>query len=469
MTAKRLFFVFAAMLITAGLSQPPRVHPQQTPPCPSKQTNGQTNGQTSGQAAGKTVKQINLENCLCEQSTAPDNPSYRVGSAAFGRKVAPRVGNSARRSQQTKAQDLYDGLEMPDLKDLKSPEVVGLRQRISSAREVARQKVENLESKRKTLLQTRPNDWYTHKLNSPQARKRYEQFIALQTSEPLTNLPKFDWREQALDVGPVLNQGDCNSCWAFATLSVYQSSWLLEQLRLGDRYFEVTVPEYGSHRRFPSIQRLLNCIGKEKGDCHSGGWHGTAFAFMVNSFVPHIPDRLVWKYGDKQTAIEEYTGKKSSCTDPLLERRVKRGGKMAVPGEGGDGVDLPANSDQILTAWDRALAWGYVNEQKPDQLPTVAQFKQALIEHGPLAMPIKGDACFSVYQGGVFNGKKTGNPNHVMVLIGWDDEKQAWLIKNSWGEEWGEKGFGWVAYGSNSIGLYAAWIQPTPSTEKTYK
>jgi cathepsin L len=52
-----------------------------------------------------------------------------------------------------------------------------------------------------------------------------------------------------------------------------------------------------------------------------------------------------------------------------------------------------------------------------------------------------------------------------MVLIGWDDEKQAWLVKNSWGEEWGAKGFGWVAYGSNNIRQFAAWIQPTPVTD----
>jgi cathepsin L len=48
--------------------------------------------------------------------------------------------------------------------------------------------------------------------------------------------------------------------------------------------------------------------------------------------------------------------------------------------------------------------------------------------------------------------------NHAVLLIGWDDEKQAWLIKNSWGEQWGEKGFAWIKYGSNNIGVFAAWV-----------
>jgi cathepsin L len=128
-------------------------------------------------------------------------------------------------------------------------------------------------------------------------------------------------------------------------------------------------------------------------------------------------------------------------------------------------VRLQRGTNSKLTNYDRALAWGYVSEQDPNKLPTVAQLKQALIEHGPLAMPIYSDNCFNVYQSGVFNGHNdTADVNHMMVLIGWDDEKQAWLIKNSWGEAWGEKGYGWVAYGSNNIGLFAAWIQPTPST-----
>ena len=441
-----------AGLLSLCLCAPTVVISQQTQPCANAPT------------TDKTIKQINLDNCSCEQTTASDKPTYRVGAAPFGRKDAPRLG--ARRGKARKEPDnLYNGLEIPDLKDRQSPEVVGLRERVLRAREGARQQVEaSLERARKTL-QTQPRNWLANRtLNSPKARQRYEQFIALQNSGPWANLPKFDWREQGLDVGPVLHQGACQSCWAFVAVSVYQSSWNLELLRLGDGFFEVTVPEYGSHLRVPSVQRLLNCVGREKGDCESGGWHGTAFAFMVASHVPHIPDREVRAKGDR-ASVEEYTGRISRCNDNLQNRPISRGGKRAVPGVGGDGSELPPNSDQILTAYDRALAWGYVNEQKPDEIPSVAQLKAALVEHGPLAMPIHGDACFSVYQGGTFNGHNTGEPNHVTVLIGWDDARQAWLIKNSWGEEWGERGFGWVAYNSNGIGQFAAWIQPTPQTE----
>ena len=106
----------------------------------------------------------------------------------------------------------------------------------------------------------------------------------------------------------------------------------------------------------------------------------------------------------------------------------------------------------------KGAAWDYV-ASPPDKLPTALELKTALIEHGPLVAPIYYDDCLANYRGGVFNEKDLGMINHVVLLIGWDDEKEAWLIKNSWGETWGEKGFGWIKYGSNNIGVFAAWIE----------
>lgn len=54
--------------------------------------------------------------------------------------------------------------------------------------------------------------------------------------------------------------------------------------------------------------------------------------------------------------------------------------------------------------------------------------------------------------------------DHMVLLVGWDDQRQAWLIKNSWGRDWGlygekEAGYGWVRYGQGNLGAYAAWVQ----------
>ena len=157
-------------------------------------------------------------------------------------------------------------------------------------------------------------------------------------------LSRFDWREQGLNVGSVMNQGACQSCWAFAAVSVYQSSWNLELIRTGIYWSYVLSSDepYGLLDRFASVQQLLNCIGKEKGDCESGGWHGTAFAFMAGFHVPHISDRVVErritnprlvndpKGPIHQIEAEGYTGKITRCVNPFRRTKVKRGGRTIV-------------------------------------------------------------------------------------------------------------------------------------------
>lgn len=472
------------------------------------------------QTAGKTDKQIALEACSCLQSqqtanTGNETPTYVVGSSPFGRASALRVRKRARRGKEAEEiLNMYKGLVIPDANDLKSPEVVGLKEKVSRAREEAWQRVEkswqsiyqksfNREIERRGYfnhpdqffkaepLKGNPEDYlkpevYTEVL--AYLRKTVHQFAPLERqyqrlkkihdlNDQDATLPRFDWREQGLDVGSVMNQGTCQSCWAFAAISVYQSTWNLEQIRTGKYYEDVSAADepYGLLDRFGSVQQLLNCVGKVKGSC-DGGWHGWAFDFMVTSHVPHIPDREVERRitnlrlvnsnrSTDKIEAEGYTGKVSSCVNPFRQTIVRRGGKTIVLENGGTAsVKLQAGTDSKTTNFDRALAWGYVNQEHPDEIPSVAQLKRALIEHGPLAITIIMDKCFEVYKSGVFNRQKTAGPKHAMTLIGWDDAKQAWLIKNQWGEAWGENGYGWIAYGSNNVGRYAAWIQPSPDT-----
>jgi len=110
----------------------------------------------------------------------------------------------------------------------------------------------------------------------------------------------------------------------------------------------------------------------------------------------------------------------------------------------------------------KAMAWGYVDSGKP--VPSVDDLKKALCQYGPLAVAVQVTSAFQAYRSGVFNENAGGNVNHGVTLIGWDDSKKAWRIKNSWGTRWGESGYMWIAYNCNQIGYGAAWVQAAKHT-----
>lgn len=118
--------------------------------------------------------------------------------------------------------------------------------------------------------------------------------------------------------------------------------------------------------------------------------------------------------------------------------------------------------------------WGYVGTDS--NIPSVAAIKQALCAHGPLAIAVRATEAFKHYTNGIFNEHAAGAVNHGVTLVGWDDSKQAWLIKNSWGTGWGstcdygsERGYMWISYTSNAVGYAAAWSKaiaaPKPAAE----
>ncbi|MGL1893223.1 MAG: hypothetical protein OCD02_16430 [Spirochaetaceae bacterium] len=90
------------------------------------------------------------------------------------------------------------------------------------------------------------------------------------------------------------------------------------------------------------------------------------------------------------------------------------------------------------------------------------KMKEWLDSKGPLLSILNFRLDLIFYRKGIYRhrfGKSFGG--HAVTVIGYDDEKQAWLIKNSWGRLWGIKGFAWISYGNSSVDfiMYGIYIK----------
>jgi C1A family cysteine protease len=284
------------------------------------------------------------------------------------------------------------------------------------------------------------DDWLgkNPKASAKEVRKEFDR-ILLKTGLFYASRPKFDWRERGLDVGTVMDQKYCNSCWAFATVDAFRGSLLLQKMRTG----------FGSDSSVDNteslVQELLNCIDEQ--DICKGDRFWKALEYMKTKGVPVPPVSL------------KYTGVKDDSTSCTAQQFLK------------------------------ALTWRFVNEKTTTA--TTDELKQALVKHGPIVAHISSEECFPFYSGGVYNekfyktikntdGSKSYLPlesgdqepyiNHTFLIIGWDDNHEgnggAWLVKNSYGTGWGENGFAWIKYGIGGIGKYAAWVDADPGLKK---
>lgn len=85
--------------------------------------------------------------------------------------------------------------------------------------------------------------------------------------------------------------------------------------------------------------------------------------------------------------------------------------------------------------------------------------RKVAILGGPVVAVLKVYEDFYKYTGGVYqhaHGKYLGL--HAVAVVGYDDSKNAWIIKNSWGKGWGKSGFGFIRYGECGIDAdYPFW------------
>jgi len=224
---------------------------------------------------------------------------------------------------------------------------------------------------------------------------------------------KYDARTQGY-VTPVRDQ-KCGNCWAYSALGAYEGSFK----KINGSFIDA------------SEQYAENCVD---GDC-SGG-----FAYKV----------MEWMVDNNKNLEKE----------------------AVVPDAG---TNQPCSGGTPSTNY-YATDWGVVDPSGDiSKIASVAAIKDAICKYGPVAASVQVTGLFQNYAGGVFYefASNYGSPssNHAITIVGWDDDKGAWLIKNSWGTDWGEDGYMWIKYNSNNIGRRAAWIiaKKAPLTVKPIK
>ena len=111
--------------------------------------------------------------------------------------------------------------------------------------------------------------------------------------------------------------------------------------------------------------------------------------------------------------------------------------------------DYPYES---LPGWENRTVkitnWSWVDHD-------ITSIKTALIEHGPLIICIFFWTDFFYYTGGVYEHKwGTRAGGHVVTIVGYDDNNECWIVKNSWGTKWGENGWFRMSYHAD---MFAEW------------
>lgn len=212
---------------------------------------------------------------------------------------------------------------------------------------------------------------------------------------------QFDCRTKGW-VTPIKNQRSCGSCWDFSGTGTVE----MAIVRAG----------WADAKTFAlSEQYTLDC-GKN-GGC-DGDMPSTVLDWAKATGLPTTAD-----YG-------AYQGREGSCKN-------------------GDFKKWKINS------------WGYVSQS--EGVADTQAIKNAMVRYGPISVALAADNAFmNIRPGQVFQGSGNNGINHAVMLVGWDDNKGAWILRNSWGTEWCDQGYCLIAYGANGVGTSAAWADVDP-------
>jgi len=202
----------------------------------------------------------------------------------------------------------------------------------------------------------------------------------------------FSWLDRGV-LTPIKNQGQCGSCWDFSCVETLESVCAL------GGYGLVALSE----------QQVLDCdVTKYSHGC-AGGLPAEAFEYII-------------EVGGIETE-EDY---------PYLAR---------------DGT-CHANKDYFVPC--KPYLWGYVTKDRDESV-----MMEYVYYASPLSVCVDA-STWQYYTSGVVMGSSCGQQlDHCVQIVGWTsvDGVLAWIVRNSWGANWGIHGYLLVQRGVNACGI----------------
>lgn len=204
----------------------------------------------------------------------------------------------------------------------------------------------------------------------------------------------WDWRDVAgMDfTTPVEDQGKCGACVAFAVADTLEA------------YYKIYTHSPNADPEFSEAE-LYFCVGHPT-SCEDGMSVEEAYNAVVNGGI--VDERCF-----------PYTGSFQRCA--LCDNATSR----AIH----------------LKGW-----YGTTD---------VEEAKYIISHFGPVTATMDVYTDFLFYKRGVYTHRWGWlHGGHAVTIVGYNDEGQYWIVKNSWGTEWGEKGWFRIKYGECEIDDY---------------
>lgn len=255
---------------------------------------------------------------------------------------------------------------------------------------------------------------------------------------------------RVLGQSAVKNQGNNGTCWAFGTVGALEANLIKNgygEQDISEMHIVYAASRYGSYEE--------GIVNEQQGFNRTPDGGGNRYYFAD----------YMMRGGALGGAIDEATDPYSTSALPLrsLDITKARG----------------AEENKTYTARDYLFLTGGKTDTYPDaqSLSDMAVIKEAIMTYGSVSatMYYTGDAVGGILDEEYYNYPNSAyylnvveydengdrDTNHLVMIVGWDDDypvanfnenhrppaNGAWLVKNSWGTEWGSKGgYLWISY-----------------------